>query len=145
MVMIVQECCEQANFYALTRGIRQIILSRDERVAQVVMGRHYSLRGRGSWSVTFPFSFTYASLSVMRCFVTHCGRFALVLACVLMQNIQGFRIRSRLASYWRTGTRFITFFAWGNFSAVRWKGVTCWQVGPWKEHGTLSLSRYIGG
>lgn len=144
--MIAQQCCEQAD-PLLTGGIRQIILSRDKRVAQVVMGRHYSLRGRGSWSVTFPFSFTSTSLSVMRRFVTHCGRFALVLACVLMQNIQGFGIWSRLASYRRTGTSFIAFFARGDFSAVRWEWVTCWQVGPWKRtwllYHWIELSRYL--
>lgn len=109
------------------------------------MGRHYSLRGGGSWSVTFSLSFASTSLSVMRCFVTHRGRFALVLACVLMQDIQGFRIRSRFASHCRTGTSFIAFITWWNLSAVRWKWVTCWQVGPCKEvkHAPLTLGRTV--
>lgn len=116
----------------ITRPIGQIILSREKWVAQVVMWRHDSLWGWGPWSITFSFPFT-TSFSLVRCLFTHCGWFALVLASVLMQNIQGFRLRGWLASHWWTGTGFVTIFTMGDLRTVRWKRVSWWQVGPYKR------------
>lgn len=109
------------------------------------MRGHDALRGGGPWPVHVPVPVPLAlplpvsvaggapllfPLPVMRRrLVAYCGGFALVLADVLMQDIQGFRIRCRFGDS-GTGAGFVAaLLSPGYLTGVRREGVAPGQVG----------------
>lgn len=115
----------------LTCGVGQVILAWEQGVSQVVVRSHDALGGWGSWSVHVSFSFPLTlpfplsvstsvllPLPVMRWLVTYCGGFALILAGVLMQDIQGFGVRCCFDDS-RASARFVAaFFTTSYFTAI---------------------------
>lgn len=109
------------------------------------MWGHDSLRGRGPRpvhvpvpvSLALPLSVSFAGGAtlllplpvVRRRLVAYCGGFALVLAGVLMQDIQGFGIRCRFGDS-GAGAGFVAaLVSPGYFTGVRWERVAPSQVG----------------
>lgn len=113
----------------------------------MVMCGHDALRGGGPWPVhvpvpvplALPLPFSVAggapflfplSLPVMwRRLVAYCGGFALVLAGMLMQDIQGFRIRCRFGDS-GAGAGFVAALLSPRYFTGVWReGVAPGQVG----------------
>lgn len=129
-----------------TCGVGQVVLPWEQRVSQMmVMWGHDSLRGGGPRPVhvpvpvplalPLPVSFAGGATLLLplpvvrRRLVAYCGGFALVLAGVLMQDIQGFGIRCRFGDS-GTGAGFVAaLLSPGYFTSVRWERVAPSQVG----------------
>lgn len=116
---------------SLTCGIGQVVLPREKRVAQVVMGRHDALRGRGTRPVHVSLALGHRALPfpVMRGgLVADRGRLALVLAGVLVKDVQGLGLGGRLATDRGAGPHRLlaAFLARPHLTAIGGEGV----VGP---------------
>lgn len=120
-----------------TCGVGHVILRWEQRVRHVVVRGHDALGGGGARPVqvsfpvplAFPFPLSVCDSSslllpvpVVGRFVDHGGGFALVLAGVLMQDIQSFGVCCRFSDS-RACTRLLAAFLTSYFTTVRGKWI----------------------
>lgn len=111
----------------LTCSVGQVILPWEQRVSQVVVRRHDALGRWGSRSVHFSLSFPISvstnspvllPVPVVGWLVAYSGGFALVLAGMLMQDVQGFGVCGCLGDS-RASARFVAaVFTSGYFTSI---------------------------